>query len=186
VQVPLGQLLPQPPQLPGSLSKSTQLPEQHIGVVKPCVVQSSPQPPQLFTSVVVSSTQEPVVSSELGQQAGLLPEQVVPQLPQLLGSWLTSVQLPLQDMFGADPQSCGHAPMVQVVGLPEPSVQTLPQYPQLFASLFRSVQAPAEPSAFGQQPGVVPVEQEVPQAPQLLVSVVPSVQLLVQHRACPP
>ncbi len=84
MQVPLGQLLSQLPQLFGSLSVSVQPLSQQAGVVP--VVQAEPQAPQLFTSEVVSSTHEPVVPSGLGQQAGLSPEQMLSQLPQLLGS----------------------------------------------------------------------------------------------------
>jgi hypothetical protein len=182
VQVPLGQLLLQLPQFCGSLSVSVQPLLQHAGVVPE--VQALPQPPQLFTSLVVSSTQEPVVPSELAQQAGLTPEQVLSQLPQLLGSWLTSTQLPSQDVCGAAPQlplppspPPEHWPPEQV-----PPLQLLAQLPQLSGSLSMSVQD-AE-----QHPGVVspcwvqstPLPAAV-QPPQLLTSLSPSEQLLLQH-----
>jgi hypothetical protein len=68
--------------------------------------------------------------------------QAMPQPPQLLGSLLVSVHVPLQSVCPdgqPPPPLATQVPLEQVV--PEP--HTLPQLPQLLGSLARVTQAPA-------------------------------------------
>src|SRR5205823_12649714 len=111
---------------------SLQMPPQQAGVVP---LQIVPQEPQFLLSLLVS-TQAPLQQDPLEQQvvpqSGVPPEQrhvppwqveppwqTLPQLPQLLLSVLTSLQVPLQQAC-PEPQLVHMAPPVPQVPLLEP------------------------------------------------------------------
>jgi hypothetical protein len=170
--LPSSQLLPQVPQLLGSLARSTQAPLQQPGVVPS--VQTLPQAPQLLTSNA-RSAQAPL------QQSGVvLPAvQSLPQVPQLLTSDARSVQLKLQQA-GVVPasQAVLQLPQLRVVlrGVSQPGAPVQSPKPVLHSKLqLPFVQAKA---AFG-------TLQDLPQAPQFATSVLrfvsqPSVVMVLQ------
>ncbi len=66
-------------------------------------------------------------------------EQVLPQLPQLFRSWVTSAQL-VPHCWVPPGQVAAHTPRPHTV----PGLQTVPQPPQLFGSLVVSVHWPLQ------------------------------------------
>jgi hypothetical protein len=123
-----------------------------------------------------------------------LKPQLLPQLPQLAGSLVVLVQVPLQSTVGGGQGLVSQAPVTQAW----PLGQTLPQAPQLFESVSVSVQFPLQklkpggqkppskpqfgPTQIPQKPPMQapPGGQTLPQPPQLLGSVWVSVQVTLQ------
>ena len=82
----------------------------------------------------------------------------MPQLPQLLTSWLTS-RHPLGQR--AKPAAQVHAPATH----PEPGGQTVPQTPQWFGSLVKSTQTPSHNVRPAVQVAMAGAAESVPLAP---------------------
>ncbi len=187
-QLPPSQILsrpqssPQPPQLRGSVSLSTQAPLHSSSVPHPTSVQlrirqTIPRPhvvprvPQLFGSVF-RSTQLPSTSTSPGRHMQVPPEQYssllhsTPTPPQCLGSAWVSRQLPRS---GTSPGGHVHAPDMQA---PPPGSHMLPQRPQWSTLALTSTQpTPGQmtsPGAQVQMPAVhvPPAPHELPQVPQ--------------------
>jgi hypothetical protein len=153
---PVAQTLPQEPQLLESLVGSTQTPPQAIcGHVQlrftqpPALqvwleLQAWLQPPQLFTSELVSTqVLLQTVSPETLQAHLLLAQlapvaQAMPQPPQFFESMLVFVHTPLQDVWPVGQP--WHLPLWQVM----PLTHGKPQYPQLFGSVLRLTQLPLQ------------------------------------------
>jgi hypothetical protein len=126
---PVPHLMPQPPQLALSVAVGTQL--------RPQAIISGAQ---LIPSGLVGKGPGAAAPPQTPSTQAWPVPQVLPQLPQLLGSLNTSMHAPLQENC---PET-GHAmqkPSVQEFG----AAQMLPQPPQLFAS--KRVSAHVSPQA---------------------------------------
>lgn len=173
-------LLPQAPQLLGSVLKSTQpFPQQVLPEVQE-EAQAGRQRPLLILQIcpVGQSGSEPQYSHcPVAHEAV---GQIVPQLPQLLGSErklgvvqaLFIQQEPKAQSLGLSLGLQEHTPLAQLC----PDAHAFPQLPQLLGSIAKSTGIEL------QQPGVVqglPLTVHVvfPQLPQLLGSLVVATQL---------
>jgi hypothetical protein len=168
--LPVGQVMRQSPHAAGSRVRSRHVPSQSVSpagqtqtplwqILPP--VQTFPQPPQFWASVVRFVHVSAHTLGRCGGQTHTPPWQIrrpahiVPQLPQCRGSVARLRQMPPQSV-SADGQT--QTPLWQVL----PPVQTFPQPPQLAESLAMLRHAPLQHSS--------PTAQATPQAPQLRAS----------------
>jgi len=205
--VPPGHVMPQPPQLFGSVCSLAQVPAhplspagQHtppedvspLGQAQapfwqlwPVTVHCVPQPPQLLSSVC-SFTQAPLHTVPPAGQTHA-PSQVWPvavhfvaQPPQLFGSVSSFTQALPHRLSPTRGQA--QLPLWQVCA----AGHTVPQPPQLFGSFCSPTQAPphaVSPPGHPQVPAwqIPPVGHVIPHAPQLPTLVVVSTQVAPPH-----
>ncbi len=180
--------------VPQAVAKVTQAPPLHFGLVAPQAVLHAPhargsllRSTQVLAKPMVQDVrpgrhvQAPLPLQYILAAVPPPPPQVVPQVPQLIGSSLRSRQrpgVPKQRVMVPGPVGQTH---VEAVHDPN-CAHTVPQEPQLLRSLVRSAHEPLHMVAGGVHEHappvqVPPVPQLVPQEPQLAASVLVSVHL---------